>query len=117
MQALETPNGNWGTALATPRLGATEVTVIHQRQQPGGFNPLHRQSREEVMVMLVGEVTVSQGDERVRLGAHDTLIMPAEILHRVDNTGDVDAEWLIISPAGMRFFRDTGEEASPPWLK
>lgn len=116
-QAIETPNGNYGTSLATPRLGATEVTVVRQRQVPGGFNPTHVQNREEVMVLLSGRVTVSSGDERIELFSGDTLIVPAHTPHRVDNTGDTDAEWLIISPAGMQFFRETGEEASPPWIR
>ncbi|THF84345.1 cupin domain-containing protein [Deinococcus sp. KSM4-11] len=115
--AIETPNGNHGTSLATPRLGATEVTVVRQRQTPGGSNPTHVHSREEVMVLLSGQVTVSSGEERIDLFPRDTLIVPAQTPHRVDNTGTVDAEWLIISPAGMQFFRDTGEEASPPWIK
>lgn len=116
-QAIETPNGNHGTSLATPRLGATEVTVVRQRQAPGGFNPTHIQNREEVMVLLSGHVTVSSGDERVALSPNETLIVPANAPHRVDNTGDTDAEWLIISPSGMQFYRETGEEASPPWIK
>lgn len=69
------------------------------------------------MVLLSGRVTVSSGDERAELSPGDTLIVPAHTPHRVDNTGDTDAEWLIISPAGMQFFRETGEEASPPWIK
>ncbi|THF68157.1 cupin domain-containing protein [Deinococcus sp. Arct2-2] len=116
-QAMETPNGNYGTSLATPRLGATDVTVVRQRQTPGGFNPPHVQNREEIMVMLAGRVTVTSGDQSVELSPSDTLIVPAHTVHRVDNTGDANAEWLIISPAGMQLFRETGEEASPPWIK
>lgn len=116
-QAIETPNGNVGTSLATPRLGARDVTVVRQRQTPGGFNPTHTQSREEVMILLAGTVTVSGGDERFDLSAGDALIIPAQTPHRVDNTGGTDAEWLIVSPVGMQFFRETGEEASPPWIK
>lgn len=116
-QATETPNGNHGTSLATPRLGARGVTVVRQRQKPGGFNPTHVQNMEEVMVMLSGQVTVTNGIERAELSGGDTLIVPAHTPHRVDNSGDTDAEWLIISPAGMRFFRETGEEATPPWIK
>ena len=116
-RSIETPNGNHGAALATPSLGATEVTVVRQRQTPGGFNPAHTQSREEVMVLLSGEITVSAGDERFELVSGDTLIVPAGVLHRVDNSGAVDAEWLIVSAAGGQFFREGGEEARPAWMK
>lgn len=115
-QAIETPNGNHGTRLATPSLGASEVTVVRQRQAPGGFNPAHLQSREEVMVMLSGRAVVSSGEQRIELAPGDTLIVPAHTPHRVENPGEVDAEWLIISPAPMRFLREGGEVATPPWL-
>lgn len=116
-QAIETPNGNFGTSLATPRLGARDVTVVRQRQTPGGFNPAHTHDREEVMVLLAGAVTVSAGDARHELFPGDALIVPAGTPHRVDNPGDTDAEWLIVSPVGVRFFRDTGEEAHPAWIR
>ncbi|ADV67648.1 cupin domain-containing protein [Deinococcus maricopensis] len=115
--ALETPNGNHGTSLATPHLGANEVTVVRQRQVPGGFNPTHTQTREEIMVMLAGHVTISSNEARIDLAPGDTLIVPPHTPHRVDNAGPTDAEWLIISAAGMQFFRETGEEATPPWIR
>ncbi|WP_161882874.1 cupin domain-containing protein [Deinococcus alpinitundrae] len=116
-QPIESPNGNFGTALATPSLGAQEVSVVRQRQTPGGFNPAHTQNREEVMVLLSGQVTVSGGEQPTELRAGDTLIVPANALHRIDNTGPVDAEWLIISVAGVQFFREDGAQARPGWLK
>lgn len=114
-RSIETPNGNHGTSLATRSLGATEVSVVRQRQQPGGFNPLHSQDREEVMVMLLGHVTVSSADQTVQLEAGDTLIVEKGVQHRVDNTSSEDAEWLIVSQTGGKFFRETGEEAHPQW--
>lgn len=115
--AIETPNGNFGTGLATPSRGASDVSVVRQRQVPGGYNPLHTHDREEVMIQLAGTVTVTGGDTRHLLLPGDTLIIPARTAHRVDNTGQSDAEWLIISTAGVRFFRENGEEASPPWVQ
>lgn len=117
VQTLETPNGNFGASLATSSKGAHEVSVVRQRQVPGGFNPTHTHDREEVMVQLAGSVTLSSGDERIVLSAGDTVILPADMPHRLDNTGDTDAEWLIISAAGVRFFKETGEEAYPEWTK
>ncbi|AZI42464.1 cupin domain-containing protein [Deinococcus psychrotolerans] len=116
-QFIPSPNGNTGAALATPSLGAQEVSVVRQHQIPGGFNPVHTQDHEEVMVLLSGSVTISSGEERVALAAGDSLIVPPQTLHRVDNTGPTEAEWLIVSVAGVRLFREDGEEACPAWLK
>jgi quercetin dioxygenase-like cupin family protein len=118
--AFETPGGNVGAPLATPSLGATEVSVIRQRQRPGGANPPHAHDREEVMVVLAGAVTVTvPGDpaEPCRLAPGDAIILPAGIPHRVETAGPDWAEWLLVAPAGVRFFHAGGEEGSPPWAK
>ena len=116
-QELETPNGNFGTGLATSSKGAQELSVVRQRQIPGGFNPLHTHDAEEVMAMLEGKVTVSSEGQETSLEQGETLIIPAGLAHRVDNIGTEDAQWLIISKVGVRFFRENGDEALPGWAK
>ncbi|ULH16591.1 cupin domain-containing protein [Deinococcus sp. KNUC1210] len=116
-QPTETPNGNTVTALATPSLGANDVSVIRQRQRPGGFNPPHFHDREELTVLLEGRVSVSMNGEQTALEAGDTLLIPASVLHAVENTGDTDAEWLIVSAAGIRFFSEAGVEMQPGWAR
>ena len=112
---IETPGGNVGAAVATPSRGATQVSVIRQRQRPGGANPTHTHDREEVMVVLAGAVTVTAADESHELGPGDTVILPARTAHRIENRSDADAEWLLIAPAGVRFFHANGDEGNPPW--
>ena len=114
---IETPGGNIGAAVATHSRGANEVSVIRQRQRPGGENPAHTHDREEVMVVLAGAVTVTAAGEPHELGPGDALILPARTVHRIENTNDADAEWLLIAPAGVRFFHESGEEGSPPWAR
>jgi quercetin dioxygenase-like cupin family protein len=109
--------GMFAGGLATPRLGATKVSVIRQRQEPGAINPLHSHNREEVMVQLAGTVLILVEDERVELTPGDTLIVPANTLHQIENTGQVAAEWLLIAPTGVQFFRASGEEVVPEWAQ
>ena len=117
-QTTVTPNGNTVTPLATPSRGAHEVSVVRQSQTPGGFNPPHSQNREEIMVQLAGQVTVTSGGGRSAvLSPGDTLTMPANTTHQVQNTGDADAEWLIIFAAGMHFVGENGVAISPEWIK
>ncbi|MGN6563613.1 MAG: cupin domain-containing protein [Thermomicrobiales bacterium] len=117
LQFVETPGGNFGSGVATPSRGATEVSVIRQRQLPGGANPAHTHDREEVMVVLAGMVTVTVAGEARALGAGDALIVPPRTSHTVANSGAEPAEWLLIAPAGVRFFHTNGEEGSPPWSR
>jgi len=117
LEAIETPNGNQGAALATPSRGAHDVSVIRQRQSPDGMNPAHSHDREEVMTILAGHVRLTIDGEVHVLTAGDTAIVPARATHRVENAGDIEAEWLLIAPAGIRFFHANGEEALPPWSR
>ena len=117
LRDIETPGGNFGSGLATPSRGAGEVSVIRQRQLPGGTNPAHTHDREEVMVVLVGAVTVEVGGETHSLGPGDAVIVPQKTSHRVENAAADPAEWLLVAPAGVRFFHATGEEGVPPWSR
>ncbi len=114
---IATPGGNSTGGLATPQHGAREVSVIVQRQEPGGGNPSHRHDREEVLLLRAGKVRLTIGDEQFALAAGDTAIVPANTLHQIENSGDTVAEWLLIAPAGVRFFRPDGEENFPEWAR
>jgi quercetin dioxygenase-like cupin family protein len=117
LEFIETPGANASAGIATPSRGASEVSVVRQRQQPGGHNPLHSHHREEVMVMLQGEIAVTIGEQETTLAAGDSVIIPAHSPHRIANSGQQAAEWLLIAPAGVRFFHADGAEASPAWSR
>ncbi|HYH11830.1 MAG TPA: cupin domain-containing protein [Thermomicrobiales bacterium] len=117
LQYTDTPNGNAAVAVATASRGATEVSVIRQRQRAGGFNPPHTHDREEVLVLLAGSLDVTMGGETHTLGAGDTVVVPARTEHQLRNVGADTAEWLLIAPAGYRFYHASGEEASPEWAR
>jgi quercetin dioxygenase-like cupin family protein len=114
---IDTPGNNATAGIATASRGATEVSVIRQRQQPGGGNPPHTHDREEVMLVTEGIVDVRIGDETVQLHAGDTLVVPAQTVHQLANAGDTEAAWLLIAPAGVGFFHANGERADPVWAR
>ncbi len=117
LTSLETPNGNTVVSIATPSLGADEVSVVKQVQQPGGFNPEHSHDHEEVMLMQSGAVTLTvDGVEHV-LEEGDTAIVPAEAVHQIANRGEAPASWMLIAPAGIKFFAATGEQMNPAWAQ
>lgn len=109
--------GNFAGGVATPSRGATEVSVIRQRQAPSAKNPPHRHDREEIMVVLAGRVKVTAEKEEVDLSVGDALVVPADTLHQVQTTGDAEAEWLLAAPAGVRFVFADGSIASPAWAE
>src|SRR3954453_1033114 len=115
LRFIETPGGNSGAAVATPSKGAVDVSIIRQRQTPGGANPSHTHDREEVMLILSGEVTVILDAGPVALSTGDSLIIPAGAAHQIENRSHQDAEWLLLAPAGVEFIKRTGEKGTPPW--
>ena len=117
VQLQETPGQNRSGGIATRSRGASEVSVIRQRQMPGGDNPAHLHDREEVMIVAAGRVAVTVAADRLDLGPGDTLIVPPHTPHRVTNAGSEAAEWLIVAPAGIRFFKADGTDADPAWAR
>jgi quercetin dioxygenase-like cupin family protein len=114
---IVTPGANATAGIATASRGATDVSVIRQRQQPGGGNPPHTHDREEVMLVTEGSVEVRIGKDVVTLNAGDSLVIPANTEHQLANAGATDAEWLLIAPAGVGFFHASGERADPVWAR
>ncbi len=113
-----TPTGTEGNAagpVATPSTGATGVSVIRQRQAPGGIGPQHHHDREEVVLLLSGSIAIHAGAERAVLYPGDAVVLPAETIHRVETLGVEPAEWLLVAPGGVQFFGTDGERVSPPW--
>lgn len=117
LEFIETPGANATVGVATSSRGAEDVSVIRQRQQPGGGNPAHFHDREEVMTVLRGSVSVTLNGEKITLGAGDTLIVPAQTAHQVSNAGDTEAEWLLVAQAGVGFFHASGERTEPAWAR
>lgn len=109
--------GNFAGGVATPGRGAKEVSVIRQWQAPGTSNPSHSHDREEVLLVLSGTVKVTTEKESVELSAGDALVVPANVVHRIETTGGSEAEWFLVAPAGVRFLFSDGREASPVWAK
>jgi len=114
------PTGTEGNAagpVATPSTGATEISVIRQRQRAGGVGPDHHHDREEILVPLAGEIAVHAGGERHAISPGDAAILPASVVHRVETIGNTPAEWLLVAPTGIRFFGVDGLSVTPLWAE
>lgn len=117
LKPIETPGGNRTVALATPSHGASELSIIRQQQQPAGMNPAHHHDREEIMVMLSGEVALFLDNKPRGLVGGDVAVIPANVAHRIENQSAEPAEWLLVARSGVRFFHASGEEAFPEWSR
>ena len=114
---FDTPGGNTTRVLASSRVGAKELLAIHQAQLPGGANPMHAKSSEALVVVLVGTVDVVTASETFSLAEGDSALISPNTAHRLCNTGDALAEWLVITPATVQFTTPEGEPIEPIWAR
>ncbi len=88
-----------GARIITGRTcGATQMELWEQYMPPGGVIPLHFHDCEESLTFLSGEVEVTLGEERHRVGADTTVFVPEGELHGVRNVGDVAVRLIAVFP-------------------
>lgn len=81
---------------ATPTLARFEV---HRTTLQPGAKPhdAHRHEREEMMILLEGELEASIEGVDTRIGAGSVLFMASNDLHGVKNVGDKPATYLVLN--------------------
>ena len=68
--------------------GAAASALVLIELEPGGEVPVHRDSAEELLLPLEGEVEASVGDESGRLVAGELALVPLMVPHGLRNTSD-----------------------------
>lgn len=74
--------------LAGPEHGTSGLEVWSQTIEPGAGTPVHRHACDEAIVILEGSGTLTIGDEQSSFGPNSTLIIPADVIHQIVNSGD-----------------------------
>jgi|SRR5215471_1762989 len=82
---------------------------------PGGGTPPHIHHREEEMFYLQqGTLTIQVGGKTLNASPGDFVCLPRGIMHCFQNTGNVDAKFLmVVTPAGLEKFFE--EAFYPAW--
>lgn len=84
---------------------------------PGGGNPPHIHHREEETFYLQqGTLTIQVGGQTQKASPGDFICLPRGVAHSFQNTGDVDAKFLLVAvPAGLeKFFEEAFYPAGDP---
>ena len=74
------------------RLNLQLWKVLREKIEPGGAVLPHFHDTAEIIHFLIGNVNALVGEERRICGPGDTLIVPAETIHGVSNTGNAPSE-------------------------
>jgi quercetin dioxygenase-like cupin family protein len=80
---------------------------------PGKDTPTHMHEREEeTITVLDGVLDVTVEGELVRVHAGETVLVPRRVPHRLGNSADVVARYLVVcTPAGFDGFVDSCADA------
>jgi quercetin dioxygenase-like cupin family protein len=103
-----------GGATHTILLGGADTAgrfiLLHTFMPPNGGPPPHRHDFEEAFTVLEGELEVTFRGQTRTVQAGETINIPANAPHAVNNTGGRPARFLCVcAPAGLdEFFRSVG---------
>jgi len=62
-----------------------------------GFTPHYHTDRQEVFIMTGGKARIAVDDEEATLGEGDTVVVPVGSVHRMENIGTQDVEFIVIA--------------------
>ncbi len=102
--------------LAGPQHGLTSLEVWGQVIEAGAATPVHRHACEEAIVILEGRGRLTIEGENTEFGPNSTLIIPADVVHQIVNTGDMPMKLIAALSAAPVKVRHADNRAMPlPW--
>lgn len=103
-------------SFASPSRGSTQLSAWRLDVPAGLRGVAHRPSREEILLILVGELHVTLDDETFAVTPGDVVVVPPDSELRVDG-GRLDAcVWVTTTP-GLQAVTADGTRFVPPWAQ
>ena len=104
-------------SFAAPATGSHELCAWRLEVAPGTAGAAHRVSREEVLLLLTGDLTVTLDGVTTPLAPGDVVVVPAGSQLRVDNTSGGPATAWVTTSVGLEATMADGSTISPPWVR
>ncbi|MGA5302380.1 cupin domain-containing protein [Nucisporomicrobium flavum] len=104
-------------SFVAPSSGSRELCAWRLEVAGGTAGVEHRVSREEVVLLISGELEVAVDGVPGTLRPGEVAFVPAGATFRVDNTsGDAATAWVTTS-VGLQATMPDGSSISPPWTR
>ncbi len=103
------------TSFIRPGTGSAELCVWQTEVAPGSVGVPHRILREEVFVLLSGEVEIAIDGEVASMKQGDAAVAPAGSMIGLTNTADEPAVLFVTVPVGFSAELPDGSTFVPPW--
>ncbi|GIF75441.1 cupin domain-containing protein [Asanoa siamensis] len=110
---FETPAGVT-TTLASPTLGGATRPLWKVEMGPGSAGPTHAIDMEQIWTVLSGGASVRLGDDVVRIGPGDTLVLAPDVERQVTADAANGLTAIVTSAAGSTATA-AGKRVTPPW--
>jgi quercetin dioxygenase-like cupin family protein len=115
LQEFNLPGLNHRT-LAGPEHGMKGLEVWGQTIEAGAATPVHRHACEEAIVILEGSGTLTIEGQDTAFGPNSTLIIPADVIHQIINTGKTNMVLIAALSTAPVQVRHADNAAMPlPW--
>ncbi|MER7185502.1 cupin domain-containing protein [Streptomyces hyaluromycini] len=100
---------------ATPRTGSKELCAWRGEIPAGTKAPAHTVTREEIFLLLVGELLITLDGRTDRIRAGDTVIVNPGATLAVENPTDHTALSWVTTSVGLEAELADGSRIVPPW--
>lgn len=114
--AVHEVHGSRFTSYVAPSRGSRELAAWRLDVPAGLRGVAHRPSREEALLVLDGELTVSLDGIEHRLQRGDVALVPANSELRIDAGPEGASAWVTTTP-GLEATLADGTRFAPPWAR
>lgn len=107
-------HGSRFTSYVAPSRGSDQLCAWRLEVPAGLQGVAHRPNREEVLLLLVGELHLTIDGDRIVLRHGDVALVPAHSSFRVD-AGPAGATAWVTTSTGLEAVTEDGTRIRPPW--
>ncbi len=109
-------HGSRFLSYVAPSRGSSELCAWRLEVPPGLTGVPHRPTREEVLLVLAGELSATVDGSRATLHPGDVLVVPPGAELAVDAGPEGCTAWVTTSP-GLEAVLPDGSRLTPPWSR
>ncbi|MBA2419176.1 MAG: cupin domain-containing protein [Nocardioidaceae bacterium] len=110
-------HGSRFTSYAAPATGSGELCVWRVDVAANTPGTTHTVSREEVLVLVAGNLRAVIDDDAQELATGDAVIVPAGSTFRLDNASEEVATAWVSTSVGFQATLQDGSRLVPPWVR
>ena len=110
-------HGSTFHSFVAPASGSRELCAWRLEVAAEAHGVAHRVGREEVLLMLAGELSVTVDGDTAVVRPGDVVRVPGGSLFRVDNLGAEPASAWVTVAVGFEATLPDGTVIAPPWVR